>query len=118
MKKILQLLSLLLILTVSISCEEDSADYLSGTEWRCGESDDRWSWSYVIKFDETTFEVVYSECIDGVEEVEVAGVGTYTCSHSSVILVVGDKIYDRGVIVYDQMVFNTDDYFRWEFKKL
>ena len=116
MKKIILLLSLL-VLPFITSCEDDSSDLLVGTEWRYQLYPEPWSIAYVIRFGETTFDVDYYKYSDGVEEMEYVGAGTYVRNESRVVLMVDGEIYDRGIILGDQMTFNLGARVQWDFKR-
>ena len=119
MKKILQLLSLLLILTFSISCEDDPADFLDGTEWTAEIQPDNW-YEYIV-FGENTFDIdeycTYhyldkSEC-----KRERIGSGTYVCNESMVILMVDGVVRCEGIIANGRMLIRDGDSRGTEFVK-
>ena len=105
MKKILFLL-LLPILMLVTSCEDDPANYLIGTEWKCDYRGAYYNRVYTIKFDRTTFEVYDYDLYDGVESSKFTGSGTYTCDESSVVLMVDGEMYSEGEIEYDRITFD------------
>ena len=123
MKKILQLLSLLLILSFSTSCEEDPTEFLSGTQWRSelfreGQPLDIY-YRYII-FGKSTFDVEESvfdedagEYTDGRERI---GGGTYICDKSSVVLMIDGVVRHEGLIANNLMLFD-DGRLGVEFKR-
>ena len=108
MKKILLILSSLLMLIVATSCEKDPADLLDGTQWKSELYIE--GWYRYITFGDDTFEAeqtVYDEDKNVfLDKREYLGGGTYICNEFSVIMMIDGVVMHEGIVASDQIVFN------------
>ncbi len=114
MKRLLLLLLSSVMLLFAISCEDDPADFLVGTEWTLKMSDDTSDAYSILKFGETTFDLeIVIPHLD--EMLTFTRSGTYSCNESTVILMSEGVICNRGLMIDDFITFDSygifDDFY-------